>query len=112
MLIFRPFSRNSMGKYSNIKELLEGGGERLTSLRSRSRERSKVLTYVLAALPANLAETVVSAGLEAGRLTVGVAGAGWASRLRYVADTVSKRVGEAMGVEIRSVRIKVVHPPT
>jgi hypothetical protein len=112
MLIFRPLARTSMKKSSDIKELLEGGSERLTSLRSRSRERSEVLTHVLAALPSNLAQAVVSAGLDAGRLSVGVAGAGWASRLRYVADTMRKRVGEAMGVEIRGVRIKVVQRPS
>ena len=56
-----------------------------------------------------LARAVASAGIEAGRLTVGVSGAAWASRLRY-ATAELKKVGPAMGIEIRSVRIKVVQP--
>jgi hypothetical protein len=99
-----------MQKSKNIKELLEGGGERLTNLQSRRRARSLVLAHVTAALPANLAKTVVTAGIEEGCLTVGVAGAAWASRLRYVTETLRKRVGASMREEIRSVRIKVVQP--
>jgi hypothetical protein len=69
-----------------------------------------VLSHVCNALPPQLAETIASAGVEQSRLTIGVAGAAWASRLRYVTETLRKRVGESMGVEIRSVRIKVVPP--
>ena len=70
------------------------------------------LEHVCAALPPSLAQTVVSAGLEGGQLTIGVAGASWASRLRYVTDTLRKRVGGSMGVEIKTVRIRVVPPRT
>jgi hypothetical protein len=95
----------------NINELLEGGSERLTRLKGRSRARYLVLTHVLAALPPHLAQTVVSAGVEQGRLTIGVAGSAWASRLRYVAESLRNRVGKAMRTDIQSVRIKVVPPP-
>jgi hypothetical protein len=83
----------------------------LTDLKARSEARGATLEQVCAALPQPLAKTVVSAGLEDGRLTIGVAGASWASRLRYVTDTLRLRVGGALGVEITSVRIKVVPPP-
>jgi hypothetical protein len=66
------------------------------------------LEHVCAALPAQLAEFVVSAGIEQGRLTIGVAGANWAARLRYVTDTLRTQVSGSLGVEIQSVRIKVV----
>jgi hypothetical protein len=69
-----------------------------------------VLEHVCAALPPKLAETVVSAGLEHGRLTIGVASAPWASRLRYVTDTLRLQVGASMGVPVQSVRIKVAPP--
>jgi hypothetical protein len=69
-----------------------------------------VLVHICAALPSNLAATVASAGIEHGELTIGVSGAVWASRLRYFTDTLRKRVGESMGVEIRKVRLKVVPP--
>jgi len=80
------------------------------ALKSRSRQRALVVEQVRAALPERLAEAVVSAGLEAGRLTIGVAGAVWASRIRYFTDSVRKRVGSALAMEILSVRIRVVPP--
>lgn len=99
-----------MRKDRNIKELLEGGSPRLTSLAKALRARSRVLEEVRAALPDPLAETVESAGLEEERLTLGVAGAAWASRIRYVTGPLRERVGRALGVEIKSVRIRVVQP--
>jgi hypothetical protein len=95
-------------KSKDINGLFEGGSDRLTSLKVRSRARSLVLTQVLAVLPADLAKSVATAGIEDGRLTLGVDGAAWASRLRYVTDMLRSKVGKSMGVEIRSVRIKVV----
>jgi len=38
-------------------------------------------------------------------------GAAWASRLRYLTETLRKRVGSEMGVTILTVRIRVVPPP-
>ena len=70
-----------------------------------------MVEQVRAALPPRLAAAVVSAGLEQGRLTIGVAGAVWASRLRYSSDALRKRVGASMGVEILTVRIRVIPPP-
>jgi len=67
---------------------------------------------VCAALPEKLAERVLSAGVEQGQLTLGVTGAAWASRLRYATDSLRTAVGHSMGVEIRTVRIKVVRPST
>jgi hypothetical protein len=63
---------------------------------------------VRAALPERLAEYVISAGVDQGRLTVGVVGAVWASRLRYCTETIRTRVAKALGVEITAVRIRVV----
>jgi len=97
-------------KYKNIKELFEAGNRRLTDLKTRIDERSAVLKHVCAALPPKLAEKVASAGLQQGQLTIGVTGGAWASRLRYATETLRKRVEGSMGVEIQSVRIKVVPP--
>jgi len=102
---------DTMQKPKSISELIRAGGRRLTDLKSRSDARSATLDHVCAALPPPLAQTVVSAGIEDGRLTIGVVGASWASRLRYVTDTLRMRVGATLGVEIKSVRIKVVPPP-
>jgi hypothetical protein len=97
-----------MRKPKNIKELFEGGSGRLTDLKERIFERSRVLDLVIAALPAELAATVATAGIDDGQLVVGAVNAAWATRLRYMTDTLRQRVGEALGVEISKVRVKVV----
>ena len=71
-----------------------------------------MVEQVRAALPTQLAHAVASAGVERGRLTIGVNGAVWASRLRYFTDIVRKRVSESLGIEILSVRIRVLPPGT
>jgi hypothetical protein len=94
----------------SLSDLLSRTGNKLTALKSRSRERSLVVEQVRAALPARLAQAVASAGLEQGRLTIGVVGAHWASRLRYLTESVRKRVESSMGVDIVSVRVRVLPP--
>ncbi|MEP6885084.1 MAG: DciA family protein [Gammaproteobacteria bacterium] len=94
----------------SVSDLLSRTGNKLSALKSRSRERIRVVEQVRAALPARLAQAVASAGIEQGRLTIGVAGAVWASRLRYSTDLLRKRVGASMGVEILDVRVRVIPP--
>jgi hypothetical protein len=101
-----------MQNSKSLRDLLAAGGTRLLSLKVRSAERSKVLDQVRAALPPRLAEAVVSAGVHEGRLTVGVVGAVWASRLRYSVDIVRERVANSTGFNISSFRIRVVPPIT
>ena len=99
-----------MQKPKSVKELLRGSGTRLAALAAKSEERLRVLKSVCDSLPPELAHTVVSAGIDRGQLTVGVARASWAARLRYATDALRKGVGEAMGVDIQRVRIKIVPP--
>jgi hypothetical protein len=101
-----------MQKSKSVRELLAGGSKKLSALKTRSQERSLVLEQVCAALPARLAQAVVSAGIDQGRLTVGVTGAVWATRLRYQADALRERVGGSIGIDILSVRVRVVGPRT
>jgi len=101
-----------MQKSKSVSELLAGGSKKLKALRIRSQDRSLVLEQVCAALPPRLAQAVVSAGIEQGRLTIGVAGAVWATRLRYQADALRERVGRYMGIDVLSVRVRVVGPRT
>jgi hypothetical protein len=93
----------------NISGLLDTG--RLRGLEITRRERRDVLAHVRAALPPGLERTVITAGLEQGRLIVGVSGGAWASRLRYQSQALRERVASSLGREIHSVRIKVVHLP-
>jgi hypothetical protein len=99
-----------MQNSKSLSELLARGGKRLSLLTAKAAQRSKIVEQVRAALPARLAESVVSAGLEEGRLTIGVAGAVWASRLRYSTEAIRKRVAKSAGEDVSSVRIRVVPP--
>ena len=99
-----------MENSKSLSELLARGGKRLSRLVERSAERAEVVAQVRAALPARLAQSVASAGLEGGRLTVGVVGAVWASRLRYSTELLRKRIAKSSGQEILTVKIRVVPP--
>ena len=100
-----------MQNSKSLSELLARGGKRLSLLKERSAERSLVLEQVRAALPPRLGQAVASAGIDEGRLTIGVVGAVWASRLRYSTEIIRKQVAKASKVEILSVKIRVVPPP-
>jgi len=86
-------------------------GNKLASLKTRLQERSVVVEQVRAALPAQIARAVVSAGIEQGRLTIGVVGAVWASRLRYSTEVLRKHIASSMGIAIVGVKVRVVPPP-
>lgn len=105
-----------MKKLKTINELIgvkgSGNGNRLAALKTKAQARARAFEHVCAALPAPLARNVVTAGLEHGQLTVGVAGAAWAARLRYVTEALREHVGLSMKVDIQKVRIKVVPPRT
>jgi hypothetical protein len=101
-----------MQNTKRLSELLTLPGKRLASLKQRSLERSCLLVHVRAALAPRLAESVATAGIEGGRLTIGVVSAVWASRLRYVTDSLRKQVRASSGLEIQRVRIRVVPPGT
>ena len=97
-----------MQNTKRLSELLGQPGKRLGSLKKRSEERAALLVRVRAALPPKLAASVASAGLDGDRLTLGVTGAVWASRLRYSTDTLRKQLGTSYGLDVRKVRIRVV----
>jgi hypothetical protein len=99
-----------MQNSKSLSELLARGGKRLSVLKDKAAERSQIVECVRAALPARLAESVASAGLDGGRLTVGVVGAVWASRLRYSTEAIRTRVAKSTGKDILTVRIRVVPP--
>jgi hypothetical protein len=99
-----------MQNSKSLSELLARGGKRLALLQDKAAQRSQIVEQVRAALPVRLAESVVSAGLEQGRLTIGVVGAVWASRLRYSTEAIRKRVAKSAGQDVLKVRIRVVPP--
>jgi len=94
----------------HVSELLQGRGKKLRDLAERLQQRATVLEAVRRSLPEKLALRIVSAGVENGRLTVGVSGAVWASRLRYVTAALRKNLAASLSIEIVSVRIRIVPP--
>jgi hypothetical protein len=100
----------AMQKPKALSELLNIPGKALGDLQRRLEDRSRVLNLVKAALPAKLAAEVVSAGIDQGKLNIGVSSAAWASRLRYLTADLRESVGEASQATILSVRIRVVPP--
>src|SRR5260370_17542346 len=99
-----------MQNSKSLSELLARGGKQLSVLKDRAAERSQIVEQVRAALPARLAQSVASAGLDGDRLTVGVVGAHWASRLRYSTEAIRKRVAKSFGKKTLTFRILVVPP--
>jgi hypothetical protein len=107
----KPKHDTAMQKPKALSELLNISSKTLGDLNRRLDERSRVLSWVQAALPAKLAAEVISAGLDQGKLSIGVSSAAWASRLRYLTADLRKSVGEASQTTILSVRVRVVPPP-
>lgn len=107
-----PYCRVAMQNPRRVSDLLSRTGNKLTALKARSQERSRILEQVHATLPPRLGAAVVSAGIERGRLTLGVVGAVWASRLRYMTESVRKHMASVTGTAILSVKIRVVPPPS
>ncbi len=94
-----------------LSELLRLHNKRLIALGEQLKERNVVLERVHASVAPPLAAHLVSAGIEHGRLTIGVTSAAWASRLRYLTRAVRSQVGAALGVEITSIRVRIVPAP-
>jgi hypothetical protein len=114
-----PFIMVSPNQYSGhvamqnprvVSELLQLHNNKLKGLADRLSRRATVLDVVHRNLPPKLAPHVASAGLEQGRLTLGVRGGAWASRLRYLSGSLRAAVGSALAMEIHSVRIRVLPP--
>jgi hypothetical protein len=99
-----------MQKPKLLSELLEGHGKQLRALSEALRERQTVLVAVRQTLPPKLAAQVLSAGIERGRLSIGVSSAAWATRLRYLTTDLRMTVGKALGVEVTAVRIRITPP--
>ena len=96
----RRMAPSKVKRPKSINELLGAGGKRLSDLRAKAQARTRAFEHVCAALPSPLARNIVSAGLEHGQLTVGVSGAAWAARLRYVTEALRAQVGSSMRVDI------------
>jgi hypothetical protein len=98
----------AMQKFKPVSELLQIPDKVLGTLSARLRDRADILAAVQHVLPERLAAQVLSAGLDRGRLTIGVSSAAWAARLRYCSNDLRKAVGSRTRTTILSVRLKVL----
>ena len=90
--------------------MLAKGHGLVERLRKGSAEADRALQAVRAALPEDLGERVWGAAIRDGTLTVLVASAAWATRVRYHAPGLKNDVGGQLGVVLQKVQIKV-RPP-
>ena len=80
-------------------------------LRKGSAEADRALQAVRTALPEGLGERVWGAAIRDGTLTVLVASAAWATRVRYHAPGLKEDVGTRLGTPLARVHVKV-RPPS
>jgi hypothetical protein len=102
------FSYIAMQKPKPLSELFQIPSKTLRDLAARLEARVQLLARVRRLLPPKLAAEVCSAGLEQGRLTLGVTSAVWAQRLRYATGLIRKELADSMQINILSVRIRIV----
>jgi Dna[CI] antecedent DciA-like protein len=98
-----------MQNTKTINELLSGT-KRLSQLKSRSEKRSRILVSVREALPPHLAHAVVTAGVDEGRLSIGVVSGVWASRIRYFLPMARAHLHRELGISLVSARVRVITP--
>jgi hypothetical protein len=97
-------------KPTSVRDLLAKGQGLVERLRRGSAEADRALLAVRAALPEDLGERVWGAAVRDGTLTVLVASAAWATRVRYHAPGLKEDVGERLGVPLQRVQVRV-RPP-
>ena len=90
--------------------MLTKGQGLVERLRRGSAEADRALQAVRAALPEGLGEQVWGAAVRNGTLTVLVASAAWATRVRYHAPGLKDDVGARLAVALQKVQVKV-RPP-
>jgi len=106
-------SRNSgsprYGKPGALADLLARPASPLATLRARARAAQDWLTLVRSWLPADTASHITSAVEREGRLTVYVASAAWAARLRFEVEALLTKARERSS-RIATVQVKVLPP--
>lgn len=94
-------------KPTAVKDLLGNGQGLLQQLRQGSRQADRALQAVREALPQGLASHVWGASVRTRTLTLLVASAAWATRIRYHAPGLREDVGRALAQPIDRVRVRV-----
>jgi hypothetical protein len=108
---FDQWTRRETGlskeKPTSVRDLLAKGQGLVERLRKGSAEADRALSAVREALPEGLGERVWGAAVRDGTLTVLVASAAWATRVRYHAPGLKDDVGQRLGVALERVQVRV-----
>jgi hypothetical protein len=98
-----------MGSQQHLHKLLAAAGGPLAQLLHASQKQEALLAQLRQRLPHDLAAALRSASLDRGCLRLGVAGSAWATRLRFLAPQLLRRLeGWPHGpVETIEVRVSV-----
>jgi len=93
-------------KPTSVSDLLGKGQGLLERLRQGSAQADLTLQAVRAVLPAGLGEHVWGATVRDRTLTVLVASAAWATRIRYHAPGLKDQAAQRLGIEIDRVLVR------
>ncbi len=93
-------------KPTSVSDLLGKAGGMLERLRDGASEADRVLGAVRRHLPGDLRERVWGASLRGDHLTVMVASAAWATRIRYQAPALKQALAAELG-PIERIAVKV-----
>jgi hypothetical protein len=93
-------------KPTSVSDLLGKGQGLLERLRQGSAKADATLQAVCSVLPENLGKHVWGATLREGTLTVLVASADWATRIRYHAPDLKERAAKGLGQRVDRVLVR------
>ena len=96
-----------MHKPRSLSELIHGAAPRLQHLSNRAKTAIALKEHVRATLPQPLANHVTAAALRQQELTVWVDSAAFCARLRFEIPRIRDSLGQALGVPIERVRVRV-----
>lgn len=99
-----------MGSQQHLHKLLAAAGGPLSQLLQASQQHATVLAQLRQRLPDDLAAAVCSAALDRGCLRLGVTGSAWATRLRFLAPQLCRRLEGWPYGPVETVEVRVTVP--
>lgn len=94
-------------KPTSVRDLLDNSPGLVARLRAGSAQANRALQAVRRGLPEELAGQVWGASVRAGKLTVLVTSAAWATRIRYHAPGLREATARELGTELERVVVRV-----
>ncbi len=99
-----------MGSQQHLHKLLAAAGGPLAQLLHASQRQAALLAQLRERLPDDLAAALRSASLDRGCLRLGVAGSAWATRLRFLAPQLCRRLEGWPHGPVETVEVRVTVP--